>query len=636
MLPFNIQGTGPGINHRGIEPPRTVPVYANGLQARGRRAKIVYSIPVKDTDMILTLRSLAPWLFMLCLLALTATTSAQLGEGSFNSNNALLPGMDEEPPEFLPVTEAYPFQAMVDGDELVLHWDIEPGYYLYQERFRFETRPALALETDYPEGREIYDEYFEKDMVVYYGGVTLRFALPTTEPFLLRVESQGCAEAGLCYPPHSEYVRVTPIGGEVAAIDMETFDGIQGSGAEAPAEPQPWLLQIVFFALVGGVILNLMPCVFPVLSIKVMSLAQADRERLGRHGWAYTAGILVCFALFALVILAARKGGEAIGWGFQLQSPLVIGALVYLFILLGLSLSGLLQFGTRLMGVGQTLTQKEGLSGSFFTGALAAIVASPCTAPFMGVALGYALTQPPLLALLVFVALGLGMALPLLLLCHAPGLIRHLPRPGPWMDTLKQVLAFPLYLTALWLLWVLGRQAGSDAVIILLTGCLAFGFALWLWQRPGKGGLWRHGLAVTAILAALAAPFIAAPGTAEDNRWQPYSPETLAQLRREGRGVFVNLTADWCITCLANERVTLNTDAVEAAFDQYNIATLKGDLTRPDPEITELLESYGRSGVPLYLWFPPGRSGPAEILPQLLRKEHLLEAFGGVKSNPDV
>ncbi len=579
--------------------------------------------------MTLTFRSLTLWLFMLCLLTLTAITHAQLGEGSYNSTsrNTLVPGMEEEPAEFLPVTEAYPFQALVDGGELVLHWDIEPGYYLYQERFRFEPKPTLGLETEYPEGRKVYDEYFEKDMVVYYGSVTLRFALPTTEPFLLRVESQGCAEAGLCYPPHSEFIRVTPGSGEVTAIDRETFDSNIESSADAPAEPQPWLLQILVFALAGGIILNLMPCVFPVLSIKVMSLAHADRQRLGRHGWAYTAGILVCFALFALVILTVRKGGEAIGWGFQLQSPLVIGALVYLFMLLGLSLSGLLQFGTRLMGVGQSLTQKEGLSGSFFTGTLAAIVASPCTAPFMGVALGYALTQPPLVALLVFLALGLGMALPLLLLCYAPGLIRHLPQPGLWMDTLKQALAFPLYLTALWLLWVLGRQAGSDAVIILLNGCLAFGFALWLWQRPGKGGVLRHGLAVLALLAALAAPFVAAPGGTEDSRWQAYSPETLAELRREGRGVFINLTADWCITCLANERVTLNTEAVEAAFDQYNIATLKGDLTRPDPEITELLESYGRSGVPLYLWFPPGRSGPADILPQLLRKEHLLEAF---------
>jgi len=575
--------------------------------------------------MMLTLRSVTQgWL--LCLLLLTATTQAQLGEGSFN-RNSLLPGMGQEQPEFLPVTEAYPFQALVDNDELVLHWDIEPGYYLYQERFRFEAKPSLELTTDYPPGREIYDEYFEKDMVVYYGSATLRFALPTTEPFLLRVEAQGCAEAGLCYPPHSEYIRVTPASGDISAIDMDTFEGTQDASAAAADEPPPPLLHILLFALAGGLILNLMPCVFPVLSIKVMSLAFADRERLSRHGWAYTAGILVCFALFASIILTLRKSGEAIGWGFQLQSPLVIAALVYLFMLLGLSLSGLLQFGTRLMGVGQRLTQKEGLSGSFFTGALAAVVASPCTAPFMGVALGYALTQPPLVALLVFLGLGMGMALPLLLLCYAPGLIQYLPKPGPWMDTLKQALAFPLYLTALWLLWVLGRQAGSDAVIILLGGCLAFGFALWLWQKPSWGAPLRYGLGALALLAALAAPFVAAPGTHEDTRWLPYSPETLSQLRDEGRGVFINLTADWCITCLANERITLHTAEIEEAFVQYNIATLKGDLTRPDPQITELLESYGRSGVPLYLWFPPERSGPADILPQLLRKEHLLEAF---------
>ncbi|HEY7885392.1 MAG TPA: protein-disulfide reductase DsbD [Cellvibrionaceae bacterium] len=568
------------------------------------------------------------WSFLSLLLLLVCQISSAANdltaERTFSTNANPLTSYSEEPPEFLPVTEAYPFQAFIDNEELVLHWDIEPGYYLYQERFRFEPRPAVVLDADYPPGQDIYDEYFEKDMVVYYSGVTLRFALPSdTAPFQLRVESQGCAEAGLCYPPHSEYLLIDPAQGTVDAITFEAFEG-EPSNVEAPPEGADWVIKILLFALAGGVILNLMPCVFPVLSIKVMSLAQADRNRLPYHGWAYTAGIIACFGGFALVLLAARAGGEAIGWGFQLQSPLVISALVYLFLLMGLSLSGVINFGTRLMGVGQNLTQKGGLTGSFFTGVLAAVVASPCTAPFMGVALGYALTQPAASALIVFIALGLGMALPLLLLCYAPGLIRHLPAPGPWMDTLKQVLAFPLYLTALWLLWVLGRQAGSDSIIVLLGGVISFGFALWL-LHSGRQPL-RWVLAVLAIIAALFAPF-AVERPEHSERWQPYSAERLKQLRQEGRGVFVNLTADWCITCLANERITLNTDTIEAAFDQYNIATLKGDWTRRDPRITQLLDEYGRSGVPLYLWYAPGSTGKALILPQLLRKEHLLEAF---------
>jgi thiol:disulfide interchange protein DsbD len=539
-------------------------------------------------------------------------------------------------PEFLPVTEAYMLSSWVRDGSLILHWDIEPGYYLYQEQFALTTGAGAQLTPTYSESIEKYDEYFEKDMALHFGSATLTLPLQAdTAPFNLKIQSQGCAEAGLCYPPYHDYLHIDPAAGTADAISPEQFQSAPERSAAAGAGAAQNLWVILALAVAGGVILNLMPCVFPVLSIKVLSLTHANRQQAHHHGWAYTAGIVLCFAGFAALLLIARASGEAAGWGFQLQSPLVIAALVYLFVLMGLVLSGLVDMGSSLMGVGQRLTQSDGLSGSFFTGVLAAIVASPCTAPFMGVALGYALTQPAATALLVFLALGLGMALPLLLLCYLPGLIRHLPAPGPWMDTLKQLLAFPIYLTALWLLWVLGHQAGSDAVVILLLGALLFGFALWLRQhRPASTGgrAVINLLAAGAIILALALPVVAfkvVPQTTNSaSHWQPYSAQRLAQLRAEGRGVFVNLTADWCVTCLTNEAVVLNTTTIKQAFSTHDIATLKGDWTNGDPAITALLQKYQRSGVPLYLWFAPNSQGPGTILPQLLRKRHLLDAFG--------
>lgn len=578
--------------------------------------------------------------FGLLLLVGAAPVLAQdpMSSGQSNRNDSLLGGGDE----FLPVTEAFQIEARLYDNQLVVHWEVAPDYYLYKERFRLNATPEpTGFSPVFSDNTvEKYDEYFEKDMDVYYDSATIRMDLPEdAESFSLRVESQGCADAGLCYPPHIDTISVEPASGDVdiqaaaAGAPPGAPPGADpGAGADSAA-PEPattWLPYILLLAVLGGIILNLMPCVFPVLSIKVMSLAQADRARLPLHGWAYTGGIVACFLVFAGILLLARAGGEAIGWGFQLQSPLLIAALAYLFFVLGLSLSGLLPLGTRWMGVGQSLTQRTGLTGSFFTGVLAAVVASPCTAPFMGAALGFALTQPALVSLSVFVALGLGMALPLLLLCYVPALVRHLPRPGAWMETLKQVLAFPLYLTAIWLLWVLGRQAGTDAIIALCLGALAIAFAGWLGTRSfsSGAGLWsQRALVLSAWAAALILPWQSLNESVETDRWEPYSANRLAELRAQDRPVFVNLTADWCLTCLANERVTLDTDRIKAAFDQHNVATLKGDWTNRDPAITRLLEDYDRSGVPLYLWFPAGHSGPGEVLPQLLRKKHLLQAI---------
>ncbi|MGD8174578.1 protein-disulfide reductase DsbD family protein [Marinimicrobium sp. ARAG 43.8] len=536
--------------------------------------------------------------------------------------------------DFLPVTEAFQLETRFYEGELVLNWEIAPEYYLYQERFGFTAQPEpFTLTPRFSDNTtEKYDEYFEKHMAVYYGSATLRLTIPEdAPPFVLAVQSQGCADAGLCYPPHTDYLQINPAESRVTITDGFPADAAptsSGGANNAPSTPSASLPYILLIALLGGMILNLMPCVFPVLSIKVMGLAQAHGKRLPLHGWAYTAGVILCFALFAGILLAARHGGEAIGWGFQLQSPGLIAALFYLFFILGLSLSGLLVMGSRWMGVGERLTHSGGLSGSFFTGVLAAVVASPCTAPFMGAALGYALTQPALTSLSVFIALGFGMALPLLVLCYLPALVRHLPSPGPWMESLRQFLAFPLYLTAVWLLWVLSRQAGADAVAAVGTGAVAIAFAGWLLtrqpRRPTTQWL-RVALVGFAWAAVIILPWRALQPDANEERWQAYSATKLAALRAEGKPVFINLTADWCLTCLANERVTLDTQEVQDAFDRHNVATLKGDWTNRDAAVTQVLSDYGRSGVPLYLWFPADHEGPGHILPQILRKGDLLE-----------
>jgi thiol:disulfide interchange protein DsbD len=392
-------------------------------------------------------------------------------------------------------------------------------------------------------------------------------------------------------------------------------------------------------ALLGGTILNLMPCVFPVLSLKALSLANStSAASTRRHGWSYTAGSVATFTLIAALLYSARSAGEAVGWGFQLQSPLVIGILVYLFFTMGLSLSNILQLRTPWTNLGNDLTRGHSLKASFFTGALASVVASPCTAPFMGAALGFAMTQSPATGLLVFAALGLGMALPLLLLSHLPQLHRHLPKPGPWMESLKQILAFPLFFTAVWLLWVLGHQAGTDALTKLLGGLTLLALGAWLLrpERNPRTKRWRHALSLGAALAALSL----LPGTsaapanpaASGSDWQPYSRARLDELRAAGEPVFINLTADWCITCKANEKFALNTAAVSAAFEDAGIHRLKGDWTNPDAEISALLTEFDRSGVPLYLFYPAGSTRPAKILPQLLTEKILLEQIRDAKT----
>ena len=404
------------------------------------------------------------------------------------------------------------------------------------------------------------------------------------------------------------------------------------------------LLSALGLALAGGLVLNLMPCVLPVLSIKALGLVQLAGARaatLARHGLAYTAGVLVSFAIVAGALIALRATGERLGWGFQLQSPAFVTLLAWLFFTMALSLSGAIVVSTRFTGAGQALAARPGHVGSFATGALATVAATPCTAPFMGAAVGFALAQPWPTALLVFEALGLGLALPYLLLTLVPAWRRLLPKPGPWMTRLKQLLAFPLYASAAWLVWVVSQQAGPHGVGAALAGVVLIAFASWLHQSlGGVRALWRRvaTVAVVAVLPALIVGMVAlaplgagarsAPLADEGLGWEPFSPERLAAARASGKPVFVNFTAAWCVTCLVNERVALRSSAVADAFAKKGVVALKADWTARDPMISRILGSLGRSGVPLYALYPSGSPSTAPtLLPQLLTEGTVIEAI---------
>jgi thiol:disulfide interchange protein/DsbC/DsbD-like thiol-disulfide interchange protein len=371
-------------------------------------------------------------------------------------------------------------------------------------------------------------------------------------------------------------------------------------------------------AIVGGLLLNIMPCVFPILSLKALSLAKAagDGRSARREALAYAAGVVIVCVALGGALLALRASGEAVGWAFQLQDPRVILFLLLLVTAIALNLAGL--FDLPALGRGERLAGSDGALGAFWTGALAAFVATPCTGPFMGAALGAALVLPGAAALAIFAGLGLGLALPFLLLGFVPALRRRLPRPGAWMVRFRRILSVPMFLTALALAWILERQAGGTGLGSGVAAAAVLAAALW-WAGKRHGWLPLAPAAAAVGAAVLLLPVTTAPAAAPSRgvlNAQPFSERRLAALRAEGRPVFVYFTADWCVTCKINEKAALDRDEVAKAFATRNVAVLVGDWTRGDAAIGRFLESHGRSGVPLYLWYAPGR--PVEVLPQIL------------------
>ena len=545
------------------------------------------------------------------------------GNGEINPGNR---------PEFAAARAAQPLRVpwkaeyRVDGDKI---------------QFSIDLPAPLSDATDiylFPAAEKMIDHVATQDIALD----DERLVIGTvTGPRVDRYDSTDVVLSYMAGGTHKQalWLRATRTQGELvamAALNPGSSAGSETGAGGSPAINLSAFAQAIFFAFLGGLILNLMPCVLPILSLKALSLAEISDSapRTARlSGLYYTLGVVVCFLILALIMIGLRSAGERIGWAFHLQDPQIVGALALIMFVVGMNFLGTFELRGNIANFGgwtEKLTRGRGTE--FFTGALAVIVASPCTVPFMSPALGFALVQPSLVALTVFVSLGLGFALPYLLMALIPGARALLPKPGKWMETFRHLLAFPMFATAAWLLWVLGRQAGVDALGLVLAAMIGLGFALWSWGRmQTQQGKVRWSLSATAgaLLAAaglyLASSIASTPVTRSPDAAQQqgvFSERLLADLHSQDVPVFAYFTADWCITCKVNEKVALQSDRVQDYFEASGTEVLVGDWTNEDPAITGVLERHGRSGVPLYLFFRQGGNIETPlILPSLLTPE---------------
>lgn len=414
---------------------------------------------------------------------------------------------------------------------------------------------------------------------------------------------------------------------DVATDEVVDIGPVSNGSAESVSGAKLSLFGAALGAFLGGLILNLMPCVFPIISLKALSLAKmahGERRAIRQSAWAYTAGVLVSFVVFATLIIILKTAGASLGWGFQLQSPWLVAGLSLLLFAIGLNLLGVFELGGRFQNIGSGRVNGSGGMSSFLTGVLAVIVATPCTAPFMAGAIGVALTGSALVTLIIFLALGFGFALPFLAVAYIPGLLSRLPKPGAWMETFRQFLAFPMFAAAIWLAWVLSLQAGSTGILKLLLAGLALAFGIWALRKTGAT-IKTFG-AVAIVVAILLPLSLSAPDTTVAPKSGTWSAEAVMAARAEGRPVFVDFTAAWCITCKANEFTVLKTNKTAKLFKRTDTAFLIADWTNRDDKIAAELERFGRAGVPLYLIYKPGSETP-EILPQVLNHDILKEAL---------
>ena len=505
-----------------------------------------------------------------------------------------------------------------------------------QQRMQFFADREREIEPSVPQRLTLRDGRAELLLPVSHElapGLSRLQGVLTAEPGL-RVDGRIVSAVAIDVP-----VAGTAVAGPKPVQDTPTTDFSASATGTSLSLPLA-----LMFALGGGLLLNLMPCVFPVLSLKALALVTSDahdRAAVRREGVAFAIGVVVAFVMLGAAIVGLRAAGEQLGWGFQLQSPAVVSALALLFFVMALNLSGVFEFATLLPSSLASWTHSNPSVNAFASGVLAVAIASPCTAPFMGAALGYALAEHAGVTLAVFVALGTGMALPYVALAWFPAWRRMLPRPGGWMVQLKQLLAFPLYATVAWLVWVLGAQVGNDAVMRIGATLVLVAFALWAWRMWRGGG--RFGWATAAIIGAIVGAAIAWPllgidrdrlaaanapaGGASSDGWEPYSAQRVAELVEQRRLVFIDFTAAWCVTCQVNKRLVLTDPGVRRAFIRADAALLRADWTRRDPAITRALATLGRSGVPVYVLYRKG--GEPLLLPEVLQRQALIDAIAG-------
>jgi thiol:disulfide interchange protein len=535
----------------------------------------------------------------------------------------------------LPAEQAFQFSAIAqDAHHLLLRWTMAKGYYLYRDQTSLSLKDAtqLSLAPAWPTGTMHQDAHFG-NTTVYFGEVnvpvTVNGDASALKSLPLVASFQGCQDNGLCYPLMTREADI-----DLASGGAATGQAVQGPAPQMPPLDAAHSEHVSFWyalllALGGGLVLNLMPCVLPVLSIKAIGLIESGENPARRrlHALMYTAGVMISFVTLGVIIIGLKTA-----WGAHLQNPLVVGALSLVMLAVALSMSGVVQFGASLGNTGSNLANRPGAAGDFFTGVLAVVVASPCTAPFMGAALAYALVAPLLSAITVFVALGLGLALPFLAVGFIPAVARLLPRPGRWMETLKEVLAFPMYLTAAWLAWVLAHQRGADAVGLLMVAAVLLAMTLWWFERSrGRGVPSRALVGLLALITLVPLYYLAtlpaATATASnDGTTVAYSPDKLDQLRKAGTPVFVDMTADWCVTCKANEHAVLDGDAFKDLLKRTGAVYMKGDWTDVNPTISAFLQEYHSPGVPLYVVFPKN-GGPGRQLPTVLTSSLVTEAL---------
>ncbi len=593
----------------------------------------------------------------------TSTHSITLNDGQASDNTAYIDEAMNALPEKIDWTARYHTR----GDFFVLDLDfVLPGIFPpriavtginlipYEWGVVENTAPTVTVMKEYSANRGRYlrmtqwrgdrplEELKEiRALMVYRDANGHRMALDLTaapDPAWLNYQAIKKARAALQEKP-----APTPA---PAATDAAAEPVIPGGETRATAPAPLTFVAALLFALLGGLVLNLMPCVFPVLSLKALhlsSMSAREQSHAALHGVIYTAGVLTSFALLGGLLMGLKAGGAEIGWGFQLQNPAVVYALALLLFALGLNLAGVFAFGGGLANAGAHLAARGGHAGDFFTGVLAVLVATPCTAPFMGAALGYALTQSAPMAFAVFMALGFGLALPYLLLTIVPPLRKLLPKPGAWMNTFKQFLAFPLFGSVAWLVWVFAQQTSTLGLAGALTGLIGLGFGLWAWPRRPAQGFARAIVTfflMPLVLLMLAAPLAeikrphALPSAAPaDESVISYTPAALDELLRGDNPIFVNMTAAWCITCKINEKAALDVPATKALFAQHNISLVRGDWTNRDAAITAYLDGYGRNGVPLYVFHgardaATGQRPAPVVLPQLLTPALVREKLG--------